>query len=200
MYTLYYMNGSCSLATLSVLNEIGVDGVKVVDKAKVDNYEHINPVGAVPALTDGSTTLREGAALLLHLLDKHDNDLLSKEGKARQQAIEDIMFANATMHPAYGRLFFLDQAVEDDGVKGDLMNKAAAMISQLWDVVELRLKDQDYLGGDKPSAADFMLTVYSRWGGFFPVDVVIPAKASKMIENVLARDSFVKALDMEKSV
>lgn len=200
MYTLYYMEGSCSLATLSVLNEIGVDGTEVIDKAKVDDYKHINPVGAVPALVDGDATLREGAAVMIHLLDKHSNTLLPKEGDARQKAIENIMFANATMHPAYGRLFFLGQAVENDDVKQDLMNKAAGMINNLWEVVELQLKDQDYLGGDAPSAADFMLTVYSRWGGMFPVDIIIPAKTEKMIANILSRDSFVKALEMEKDL
>ena len=41
--------------------------------------------------------LREGVAILLHLLNKHENSMLPTSGAPRQQAIQDIMFANATM-------------------------------------------------------------------------------------------------------
>ncbi|ROR97897.1 glutathione S-transferase [Sinobacterium caligoides] len=199
MYTLYYMEGSCSLATLSVLNEIGVEDVRIIDKEKVAEYKSINPVGAVPALDDGSTVWREGAALIIYLLDKHESNMLPENGDARQSAIENIMFANATMHPAYGRLFFLNQAVEDDQVKLDSMAKATNMINDLWKAVEKELQNKVYLGGSEPSAADFMLAVYSRWGEMFPVDIVIPPKAKEMIASIISRPSFIKALDMEKT-
>lgn len=200
MYTLYYMEGSCSLATLSVLNEIGVNEVEIIDKAKVENYKSINPVGAVPALDDGGSIWREGAAIMIHLLDKHQSTMLPKEGDTRWYAIENIMFANATMHPAYGRLFFLNQVVENDDLKQEAMTAAANMINDLWATVELKLQNREYLGGDKPSAADFMLATYSRWGGMFPVNISIPARTEKMIAKVLSRASFVKALELEKGL
>jgi hypothetical protein len=42
--------------------------------------------------------------LLLYLLHKHANDLLPGEASARQQEIQQLMFANATVHPAYSKL------------------------------------------------------------------------------------------------
>jgi glutathione S-transferase len=200
MYTLYHFEGACSLATMSILIELGIDSFKIVNQKNIENFEEINPTGAVPVLSEGDNNWREGAALVIYLLDKHDNFLMPKRGIDRQVAIQNIMFANATMHPAYGRLFFLAGAVEDDGIKQKLMNAAASMINDLWEVVDKLVGSDDYLSGNSPSAADFMLTVYYRWGAFFPINLVIPENAQRMINNTLEHPSFRKALKLEKAM
>ena len=96
MYTLYYLTGACSLATQVVLNELG-QSVTIIDKNKVDDFSQINPVGSVPVLVADEKTLREGAAIMLYLLDKHQNTMLPSSGVAREQGVQDIMFANATI-------------------------------------------------------------------------------------------------------
>lgn len=105
MYTLYFIPGACSLATQAILNELDQEST-LVHKLEADHFETLNPVGTVPVLVDGDKVLNEGVAIILHLLNKHKNRLIPERGDARHQAIEHMMFANATMHPAYGRLFF----------------------------------------------------------------------------------------------
>ncbi|NRA15911.1 MAG: glutathione S-transferase family protein [Oceanospirillaceae bacterium] len=199
MYTLYYSQGACSVATQVVLHELQQD-VKIIDVQQLDNFKEINPVGAVPTLVDGEQTLTEGAAIMLHILSKHKSSLFPGEEGPRQKAIEDIMFANATMHPAYGRLFFLSQNVSDEKVKQDILDSAAESINQLWEVVENQLKNKNFLGGDSPSAADIMLTVYSRWGAYFPVKIVFGEKTTQMLDAVQAMSSFKKADEAEQAV
>ena len=177
MYTLYYLPGACSLATQVVLHELN-QVVKIIDKQQVEDFNTISPVGTVPVLVDGETTLHEGAAILLYLLNKHENSMLPTSGPARQQAIQNIMFANATMHPAYGRLFFIAQNIKDEQAKQTAFTAAAENINQLWQVVEQQLSAKDFLGGDKPSAADIMLAVYSRWGEHFPVELTFGNKTT----------------------
>ncbi len=189
MYVLYYSQGACSVATQVVLRELGQE-VKLIDVQQIDNFKAINPVASVPVLIDGDETLTEGAAIMLHLLTKHKNALFPEKASERQQAIQDIMFANASMHPAYGRLFFLAQNINDELVKQTLLNKAAESINHLWQVVENKLAEHAFLGGDSPSAADIMLSVYSRWGGYFPVDIIIGEKTTKMLNAVQAMASF----------
>ena len=109
------------------------------------------------------------------------------------------MFANATMHPAYGRLFFLTQHISDDKVKQEALNAAAKSINQLWQAVENKLMTQDYLGGETPSAADIMLSVYSRWGAYFPVDINIGEKTTIMIKAVQAMPNFIKTDEAEQA-
>ncbi len=198
MYTLYYLPGACSLATQVVIHELD-QVVEIIDKQKVDNFSTINPVGTVPVLVDNNITRREGAAVMLYLLDKHPNTMLPATGRAREQAIQDIMFANATMHPAYGRLFFTAQNISDEVVKQAAFEAAAQAISTLWQVVEQQLENQDFLGGNQPSAADIMLTVYSPWGANFPVDIPLGLNTQKMVDAVLLMPSFKRAVAAEES-
>jgi glutathione S-transferase len=179
MYTLYYSPGTCALATQVILREIGAE-FTLKNKKDVANFSTISKVGAVPVLHTGSRYLREGAAIILYLLEQHKNTLLPLEGEARTQALQNLLFANATVHPAYSKLFFLNSAVKDEAQKIELMTAAAQGIEKLWNVVEEELGDKPFLGGKTVSSADILLTVYSTWGKFFPVNIHIPEKVQAM--------------------
>ncbi len=196
MYTLYFLPGACSLATQSILNELN-QPVTLIQKQDAENFEELNPAGTVPVLIDQQRVLNEGVPILLYLLDKHDNRLIARNGEARQRAIENMMFANASMHPAYSRLFFTDANITNSEGKQQSFVAAANVINKLWAAVETKLQGKTYLGGESPSPADFLLAVYSRWGQFFPVDIVIGPSARRMIDSIIARDSFQKALQRE---
>jgi len=204
MYTLYYSQGACSVATQVVLNELKQTFI-LLDVNKQDNFKTINPVGAVPVLNDGENNLTEGAAILLYLLDKHPNTLLASQGPERQKAIQDIMFANATMHPAYGRLFFISQHIQDETVKQQALESAAAEINRLWQVIENELAQQNalgsqYLGGKSPSPADIMLTVYASWGVYFSVDIELGVNSKRMLEAVENMPSYQSVLAAESAL
>lgn len=200
MYTLYFLPDACSLATQVVLRELSQE-VSLIHKQQVSDFSSINPVGTVPVLhdPDNGQTLREGAAIMIHLLEKHPNPMFPhNDANARLQAIRNIMFANATMHPAYSRLFFASSAIHDADARQAFFASAADAINALWQVVENQLQEQPFLGGEQPSAADIMLSVYSRWGAAFPVNIQIGEKTSAMIDRVLAMDSFKQALKTEQ--
>ncbi len=198
MYTLYYLPGACSLATQVVLHELD-QPVELVDVQQLSHFTDINPVGSVPVLIDGDSTLREGAAILLHLLDKHKSAMLPTSGPGRKQAIEDILFANATMHPAYGRLFFIAKHITDMGAKQAAFNAAAEAINALWQVVEQQLAGRDFLGGERASAADIMLAGYFRWGAKYPVTITQGSNTSRMLDAVQAMPSFQHSVAAEQT-
>jgi len=192
------MQGACSVATQVVLHELGQE-VEIIDKNNVDNFSAINPVGTVPVLIDGDKSLTEGAAIILHLLNKHENSLFPQNDEAQQKAIEDIMFANATMHPAYSKLFFIAQNISDEKAKLEAFNAAAKIINSLWQVVENKLANRETLGSYSLSAADIMLAVYATWGQYFPVDVIFGEQTGKMLTAIQAMPSFIKAVDAEQA-
>jgi len=171
MYTLYFLPDACSLATQVVLRELGQD-FTLIDKRRVDNYAAINPTGAVPALSRSGQAMTEGAAILLYLLKQHSNTLLPENPASQQRAIEQLLFANATMHPAYSRLFFIEQQVEKTA-KPSAFTAATEAINRLWRVVEQQLQGRPFLAGKTPGAADILLAVYARWGEYFPVAIEI---------------------------
>lgn len=193
MYTLYYLSGACSLATQVILHELN-QAVKIIDKQKVADFSIINPVGTVPVLVENGKMHREGAAVVLYLLNTHQNTMLPAAGEEREQAIQDIMFANATMHPAYSHLFFIAQNIVNEEAKQSAFDTAAKIISNLWQVVEQQLEKQKFLGGDYPSAADIMLTVYSRWGTSFPVEIKHGPRTHNMLQAVQMMPNFQRAL------
>jgi glutathione S-transferase len=199
MYTLYYSKGACSAATQVVLRELGQE-VTIINVQQLNNFKTINPVGSVPVLVDGDKILTEGAAIMLYILNKHNSTLFPVNESDRQQAIQDIMFANASMHPAYSKLFFLAEHVNDEKIKQETLNSAANTINQLWQVVENKLTKNKFLGGDSPSAADIMLSVYSRWGDYFPVDIIIGDKTITMLNAVQAMPSFIKTDQAEQAM
>ena len=197
MYTLYFIPNACSLATQAILNELDQEST-LVHKLDADHFEALNPVGTVPVLVDGDKVINEGVAVILYLLNKHKNNLIPESGDARHRAIENMMFANATMHPAYGRLFFAQANVSDAAARQQVFDSAAVAINKLWQVVEARLEYTPYLGGHDISPADILLTVYSRWGEFFPVDIVLGPNSRLMVDAVLKRDSMQRAIQREQ--
>ena len=203
MYTLYFMPGACSLATQVILRELN-QPVRLIDKSNTPDFAKINPVGSVPVLVDGEqqgdqAILREGVAIILHLLNKHENSLMPSGSVFRTQAVENLLYANATVHPAYGRLFFIAEHISDGPNKDAAFKAAADSINHLWGVVENKLAGQPYLGGDRVSPADILLAVYSRWGEYFPVDIRIGENTSRMINKVIQMDSFQRSLAAEST-
>ncbi|OAJ93947.1 glutathione S-transferase family protein [Vibrio bivalvicida] len=197
MYTLYFLPEACSLATQTVLRELEQE-VALINVQSLESFSQINPVANVPVLVDGEQTLTEGAAIMLYLLEKHPSKLWPNDDPvAKQVATQNIMFANATMHPAYSKLFFAASSISEEELRQQIFDTATSSINKLWQVVEQKLEDAPFLGGIQISPADIMLAVYSRWGAAFPVDIIIPAKSQQMIDRVLARPSFTTSLNAE---
>ena len=180
MYTLYYMPGACSRAINALLNELG-QPAELADRNQTESFDDINPLGQVPVLIDGDLVLREGVAIILHLLEKHQSEMLPKQEPERARFLQQLLFANAAMHPAYGRLFFIAQAIEDKAAQQAAYEKASGMISDLWAKVNEHLKQNRYMCGDKLTVVDMMLAVYANWGSMFPVDIQLGSHVEALI-------------------
>ncbi|MCG7534549.1 glutathione S-transferase family protein [Pseudoalteromonas sp. OOF1S-7] len=199
MYTLYYIQEACSLAVNTVLRELDQE-VTLIRADNLSEFSVVNPAQQVPVLIDGDEKLFEGAAIMLHLTSKHPSYLFpTEQGPARRRAVEQLLFANATMHPAYSRLFFVARVMESGSVRQQLFEAAAKEINRLWGQVESQLQSQPFLGGQQASVADILLAVYSRWGAAFGVDIIIPPRTAHMIEAVTSMPGFVAALQAEQA-
>ncbi|HUY68989.1 MAG TPA: glutathione S-transferase family protein [Alphaproteobacteria bacterium] len=201
MYKLYYAPGACSMAIHVALNECS----QPVQLEKIDiraprppEFLKINPRGQVPVLVEDGAVLREGAAILIHVLEKHQNPLLPKSGPARDAALEWLMFCNATLHPAYSRCFFLMRNAKDEAAKEHLLGVAMAMVDKLWAEVEDRLGAHAFLAGDEITIADILMTVIANWGDHLPARPAIGPHTRKLLQTVIARPAYKKALETEK--
>jgi glutathione S-transferase len=200
MYQLYYSAGACSLAVHAILNEIG-QPVELISaslsegKNRTPEFLKINPRGSVPVLVDDGHVIREGAAQIIYLLDKHKSDLLPASGIARATALEWLMFCNATLHPAYSRVFGARKSNAEESVKAAITSMAIKYINQLWAEVDAHLANHSYLCGEQLTAADILMTVIANWSSGFPI--TLGANVTRMLKDASSRPAFQKALTAE---
>lgn len=203
IYTLYFIPNTCSLAIHVALREIGaqfeIKNVAVPDgQPRSAEFLAINPRGNVPVLVWDGFVLREGSAILTWLLDTHQSPLLPHNGLERARALEWLMFANATLHPAYSRAFFLSRQIGADVMKSPLMDAALRMIQTHWDSVESHLSTHQWLAGDSITIADILITVIANWSGRFGKEtLVFGSKTKELLKRVVARPSYQAAMQAE---
>lgn len=202
-YKLYYSPGACSLAVHAILHEIGADDSEFIKTPTSDGstrtpeFLAMNPMGGVPVLVeDGNKPMSEGGAIITYLCDKHNSPLLPKEGQARAQALRWLMFANATLHPAYGRTFWINRNFPEEH-KEWALKIARANIQDYWDKVETHLEREGtpYLAGNDVTAGDILLTVIANWS---PQNYTFGSKTKALLKAVSSRPAYQKALQMEE--
>lgn len=200
MYKLYYSPGACSMGVHVTLNEcnqpVTLEKIDTMaGQGRTPEFLKINPRGQIPVLVDGDQVIREGAAILIHILEKHQSPLLPQSGPARDSALEWLMFANATLHPAYARMFFLKR---NNASEGPLADAATAAINNLWQEVEQRLSQSPYIAGAQMTVADILITVIANWSGNLPQPVAIGPNTKRLLKEISSRPSYQKALAAEQ--
>jgi glutathione S-transferase len=203
MYKLYYSPGACSMAIHTILEEIGaqytLDNRSTKEgKNRTPEFLKINPRGAVPVLEEDGKIIREGAAQIVYLCDKHKSPLLPSEGFARAEALEWLMFCNSTLHPAYSKGFWLQNKATDVPGRETLQKLTVEGINKLWAEVESHLATRPYLAGENITAGDILLTVIANWSGGMPGTVTIGPKTKELLARVSRRPAFQKALSTEQ--
>ncbi len=204
MYQLYYSPGACSMAPHVLLNELGVpfEAKKVAlmeGEGQKPEFLKINPRGQVPVLVDDGQVIREGAAIMIHLMEKHNSPMLPKSGKERDVALEWLCFGNASMHPAYARGFFIWKNIEDKAAQEKAFKVVFQGINKLWAEVDAQLAKTPYVCGNSITAADILITVIANWGAYFPPgSVTLGSNVTRLIKEISSRPSYKKALTTEQ--
>lgn len=198
-YELYSKAGSCSMAVHAIMNELGLNPkVHLMEQGptglKSPEYLKLNPRGNVPFMMENGNGMIEGGAIITYLCDK-EGKLIPQNGWERAQALQWLMFCNATLHPAYSRTFWttmnVPQAAQEETLKA-----ARAQIQQLWDYVEAHLeKNGPYLCGKEPTAADFLMTTIANWS---PQNYKFGPKCKALFKAITARPAYQKALAAEQ--
>ncbi len=180
MLTLYFCPGACSLASHTLLEELGepyqaerVDLAKTADPA--DPYHRIQWKGAVPALRlDDGQILTENGAILAYLADrKPEAGLMGGQAPLeRARVAEWIGFVNSDVHGAFGPLFRAAAFHPDPAVHEGVQQAARERVTTMLGEIERRLSGREWCNGERFSAADPYVYVIWRWASAmgFPLD------------------------------
>ncbi|MCD8498304.1 MAG: glutathione S-transferase family protein [Alphaproteobacteria bacterium] len=166
------------------------------NEIKSPEFLKLNPRGQIPVLVEDGKVLREGAAQMIYLCDKHKSPLLPQSGWERAQALQWLMFANASLHPAYARATFVNRNLPDGEIKDKALAEARAVAQGMWDEVEAHLAaGGPYMCGDSVTLADIVLTVIANWN---TTNYTFGPKCKALFKAVTARPAYQKALAAEQ--
>ncbi|MFA4914694.1 MAG: glutathione S-transferase family protein [Alcaligenaceae bacterium] len=165
---LYYLPGACSLAPHIALQWLGkpYETHRLSREAlKGPEYLAINPLGAVPAITEGDWSLTQNIAILEYIAEQDPtlNLLGQNTPRARAEVRRWLGFVNADIHKMFSLVFGAQQFHEDATAQEALRQAAMKRLVTLFGVVNEALAQGPYLTGDRKTVADAYLYVVLRW-------------------------------------
>lgn len=163
---LYYFPGACPLATHIVLEWIGkpYETQRLTrEQTKEPEYLALNPLGAVPALTDGDLTLTQSVAILEYVAElSPEADLIGNTPRERAETRRWLGLCNADLHRTFAIIFGASAYSDDSAFQQTLINKTKARLQFLFSAADRQLKGKTWLTG-KRSIADPYLYVLLLW-------------------------------------
>ena len=159
-------------------------------------WRALNPVGKVPAMTDGGMTMFESCAMMQYVLDRYGGGRLqpAKDDPSYAHYLQWNWFAEATFARPLGEIVNHRREFDPelDAVVAEMKNRATACVS----VIDEMMSERSYLLGDTMSAADLSIC-YTMRGYRRMVSETLPAAAQAYFDRVTALPSYTAALNAD---
>lgn len=170
---LYSAPGTCATAMHIALEWIGEPyEVEHLDfqGMKSSEYLKLNPAGVVPTLVDGDTALAEGAAILLHLTDTHNQANLGPQvGESdRQELYRWLVFISGTLHPHFWPHFMPMRFTTDEAGYDNVKEASHLSVDRALAIIDRHLEGRRWMVGDKRSVVDAFLYPMASWAYRLP--------------------------------
>ncbi|MBR0932168.1 glutathione S-transferase family protein [Bradyrhizobium jicamae] len=121
------------------------------------DYKALHPIGAAPVITDGELVLAESAAVVDYIIARYGNGRLALKPDHPDfaQFLYWFHFANGTLQPQMGRNMILNRL--NLAADNPMLVMMRARLDRSFDLVDARVRDAKYLGGDTFTSADIMI-------------------------------------------
>jgi glutathione S-transferase len=155
-------------------------------------FRKVNPMGKVPALSDGEAMLAESAAICAYVAERCPEAGLAPAvgDPLRGRYLHWLFFAAGCMEPAYTQKM--------TGLQLSKVQAGWASFDQVIDVLDHALQAGGWILGPKFSAADVMLGA-DLWFGSEQLKIVPPRPAlQSYIARCAERPAFKRAQEVDK--
>lgn len=163
---LYYFPGACPLATHITLEWIGkpYETQRLTrEQTKEPDYLALNPLGAVPTLTDGDFVLTQSAAILEYVAElSPEIDLIGNTPRERAETRRWLGLCNADLHRTFALIFGASAYTDDPAFQQILIDKTKDRLQVVFAEANRQLAGKVWLTG-KRSIADPYLYVLLLW-------------------------------------
>lgn len=204
MLTIHHLGHSQSERIVWLCEELGLPyelkryARRTDDRMAPPEYKALHPLGTAPIITDGDLVLGESAAILEYVIETYgDGRLAVRRG---QPGYTDYLYwfhvANGTLQPLILRVRSLE--VVDASERNAPLRAARQRLDLVLSLLDRRLGETAYLGGDELTAADIM-TVFSltTMRLFRPYDLAPWPNIRAYLQRIGARPAYRRA--MQKS-
>ncbi|MDE1992770.1 MAG: glutathione S-transferase family protein [Rhizobiaceae bacterium] len=151
----------------------------------------INPMGMIPSIRDGDLVMHESLAINLYLARKYGGPLAGKTVEEEGLMSMWTMWAATEVEPhsvAVVRIYDNAQETSEAGKAGIAV--ASRSLKKPLDVLEKHLQNQDYLVGNRFTAADLNLAEVLRYAQTEQALFDSRPKVKSWIERCQARDAY----------
>lgn len=160
-------------------------------------YLAMNPNGLVPTLRDGEVTVWESHAIVRYLSAEYGSGLLFPM-EARDRAVVDQWtdWTATTFQPAWIGVFWAKVRTPSAQQDGAAIARLAAATNRCFEMMEARLAQVPYLGGQQFSYADIVAgAAMYRWASMDMGGPELPA-VEAWHERLNGRRAFRKAINV----
>jgi glutathione S-transferase len=162
------------------------------DKAE---YRALQPFGQVPIFEEDGLVLFESGAIVLHIGERCEA-LLPRQSAPRACAIQWLVAALNSIEPCVMNVVLIDVLYTQEEWAKLRRPSALAFLQRRLSSLSKSLGDQAYLGGQRFTAGDLMMTTVLR--ALDHTDVVSQDKTlAAYVERCTARPAFRRALDAQ---
>ncbi len=152
-------------------------------------WRALNPVGKVPVMVDGETTMFESCAMMQYVLDRYGDGRLqpAKDDPTYAHFLQWSWFAEATLARPLGEIVNHRREFkpELDAVVAEMKSRATSCIAAL----DAALAGRSYLLGETMSAADLSIC-YAMRGYRRMVTETLPPTLQAYFDRVTALPSY----------
>ncbi|HYP97233.1 MAG TPA: glutathione S-transferase N-terminal domain-containing protein [Polyangiaceae bacterium] len=202
MLQFYFHPSPNPMKVALMLGELGLPFETVaVDIFKGEQHEpgfrRLNPNGKVPVIVDDGVTVFDSHAILLYLAEKHQRFLPSNP-RARAATLSWLQFVATGLSPFSGQaVHFLHYAPEPLPYA---KNRYLKEVERHYQVLETRLSEARFLGGDEYSIADMALWGWARGAAYIFGDKALTAypKVQQLVQTLTQRPAAQKAAELAK--
>ena len=196
MIKLYWSPRSRSFSAIWLLEEAGLPYERVLTDIstgaqKAPEFLKINPMGKVPALTDGEAALGEAAAICAYVADRYPETKLAPlpSDPRRARYLQWLFFSPGCIEPAY--------LTKSAGITVDTRQAGFGDFDRVFDVLAAAVEPGPWLLGERFSAADVLIGADLYFG--MDIFKIVPERLvlRAFVDRCLARPAFQRARDID---
>ena len=169
-YSLYYAERSAAMGVRVVLEELQQPYELIaesidMDKPRSPELLELNPNGWIPVLITGDTAIYECGAIVTYLCDLHRDAGLApgSDDPARGRFLQWLFFFSSSLQNAYQMSYYSDRFCDATDHQPSVKRRSVSRLRELWQVVDDAIGADDWILGDRFSAADIYLFMLTTW-------------------------------------